>query len=406
MCQSSAERGNDVLILVHRKELAEQHRQLFAEHGIDTTHIRIALFFSEVNRLGKHKRPSLIICDECHWIPKTLRKVLDYYDCRVIGLSATPCRLSGESMGAVYDELITGISTKELIAQHRLAPYKYYSVPVTDPTNIATQRGEYVMASAEETLMKPAIYGDAIEAYKQYADGKRTIIYCASIKHSKAVVEAFCNAGYKAAHIDGSTPKDERKRVMDGFRSGEITIISNVMLIVEGISVPDCECCILLRPTLSTTIFIQSSMRCMRYKPGKTAIILDLVMNYSKLGLPDDDREWSLDKPVKPKNDLNPDGDFFVRMCPSCFKVFKTAPRCPHCGQEYPLHPREIEAKKNIELARITSEEAKKAEEQRKKMRKIQGKARTFEELVKLGKERNYKNPAAWAAMVLRGRKR
>lgn len=392
-------------MLVHRKELAEQHRQLFEEHNVSMDRIRIALFFSEVNRLGQYDKPDLIICDECHWIPKTLRKVLDYYDCRVTGFSATPCRLSGESMGEVYDDLIVGISTKELIARNCLAPYEYYSVPVADVTGLKVQNGEYVMRDAEDLLMKSAIYSDVIQSYKRFADGAKTIVYCASIKHSKAVAEAFSNAGYSAAHIDGSMSKDERQRIMADFRSGKINVISNVMLIVEGLSVPDCECCILLRPTLSTTIYIQSSMRCMRYKPGKVAKILDMTMNYAKLGLPDDDREWSLDVTVKAKKDMDENGNFYIRTCPSCFQVFKTAPVCPFCGEMYPMSPRELKAHEDIELARISAEEAAKAEAQRKQARMQQGRAQTFEELVQIGKSRNYKNPAAWAAMVLRGRR-
>ena len=86
--------------------------------------------------------------------------------------------------------------------------------------------------------------------------------------------------------------------------------------------------------------------------------------------------------------------------------VFQTAPKCPFCGTEYPLHPREIQAKHDIELQRITAEEAARVNEAKKKSRIEQGRAATFEELIKLGKQRGYKNPAFWAAQVLRGRRR
>jgi len=395
-----------VLVLVHRKELAEQHKQLFADFGLDTENIRVALFWSEVNRLGENGTPDLIIADEAHWLPKTIRKVLDYYDCRVIGLTATPVRLTGDPMGAVYEDMIVGVGVKELIERKRLAPYDYYSVPVADVSALSVNRGDYVISEAEALLSKPAIYGDVIEAYRSHAEGKKTLVYCTSIKHSKSVAEAFRNAGYKAEHIDSNTPKAERQRIMQDFRDGKIQIISNVLLIVEGISVPDCECCILLRPTLSTTIYIQSAMRCMRYQEGKRAVILDMVTNYLRLGLPDEEREWSLEKPTKARKSMDENGNFYIRTCDKCFKVFKTAPVCPYCGAEYPLSPREIKAHEEIELQRITAEEAAKAEEKRKELRREQGQARSFSELVKIGKERGYKNPAAWAAQVMRGRRR
>ena len=406
MCESATNKGNKVLVLVHRKELAEQHRQLFKEHGLDADNIRIALFWSEANRLGQYDTPDLIIADESHWIPNTLKKVLDYYDCRVIGLTATPCRLSGDPMGSVYEDMIVGIGVKELIEKKRLAPYDYYSVPVADVSGLSVNRGDYVMADAEELLTKPAIYGDVIDSYRKFADGKKTIVYCTSIKHSQSVAEAFRGAGYTAVHMDSNTPKAERMKIMDDFRSGNIQIICNVMLIVEGISVSDCECCILLRPTLSTTIFIQSAMRCMRYKEGKRAIIIDMVANYLKLGMPDDNREWSLDKPVKARRDLNEEGDFYIRTCPKCYKAFKTAPVCPYCNEIYPLHPREIKAHEDIELTRITAEQAAEAERQRKQARMEQGRAQSFEELLAIGKARGFKSPAYWAQQVMRGRRR
>jgi len=335
-----------------------------------------------------------------------MRKVLDYYDCRVIGLTATPTRLTGDPLGAVYEDMIVGISVKELIEQKRLAPYDYYSVPVADVSGLSVRNGDYIVSETTELLMKPAIYGDVIDAYKKFANGKKTLVYCTSIKHSKSVAEAFSNAGYKAVHMDSNTPKQERDRIMADFRSGAIQILCNVLLIVEGISVPDCECCILLRPTLSTTIYIQSAMRCMRYAPGKRAVIVDMVMNYLHLGLPDEDRVWSLGEPQKRKPSTDGNGDFHIRSCPECYMVFKTAPVCPFCGHVYELHPREIKAHEDIELAKITAEQAAEAERKRKEARKEQGKAQSFEELVKIGKARGYKNAGAWAAMVMRGRKR
>jgi flagellar biosynthesis/type III secretory pathway protein FliH len=144
----------------------------------------------------------------------------------------------------------------------------------------------------------------------------------------------------------------------------------------------------------------------MRYLPGKTAKIIDCVGNYTRIGLPTDEREWSLSKPVKKRRELSPEGNFYIRCCPECYMTFATAPICPFCGTEYPLHPREIQAHHDIELARITAEEAARVNEAKKKSRIEQGRANSFEELVKLGKQRGYKNPAFWAAQVMRGRRR
>jgi superfamily II DNA or RNA helicase len=193
---------------------------------------------------------------------------------------------------------------------------------------------------------------------------------------------------------------------MEGFRNGDFQILCNVGIISEGVSIDEVSCCILLRPTESIALGIQQMMRCMRYLPGKTAKIIDTCQNYLRIGLPDDDREWSLSEPVRKRRELSPEGNFYIRCCPECYLTFATAPVCPFCGAEYPLHPREIQAKQEIELRQITVEEAAQVAKIKKAARVEQGRAASFEELVKLGKQRGYKNPAFWAAKVMRGRKR
>jgi hypothetical protein len=144
----------------------------------------------------------------------------------------------------------------------------------------------------------------------------------------------------------------------------------------------------------------------MRFKEGKRAVIIDMVANYLKLGTPDDYREWSLDKPTKARKDIDDNGNFFIRTCPKCYKVFKTAPVCPYCDTPYPLHPREIKAHEDIELSRIRAQDAQRVQDERKKARMEQGMAQSFEALVALGRAKGYKNPAYWAQQVMRGRKR
>ena len=193
---------------------------------------------------------------------------------------------------------------------------------------------------------------------------------------------------------------------MEDFRRGKFTVLCNVGIISEGVSIDEVSCCILLRPTESHALYWQQGMRAMRYQQGKVAKIIDCVGNYTRNPLFDANVAWSLTEPTKKRPRINSEGDFYIRTCPKCFKVFKTAAICPFCGTEYPLHPREIKMHQDIELARITAEEAAEAERRRKEARKEQGRAQSFPELVALAKSRGYCNPAAWASMVLRGRTR
>lgn len=392
-----------VLVLTHRQELKEQTGRLFADNGIDA---RIEMILTEANRLGQYERPSLIITDEAHLSrSNSWMKVLDYYNTHTVGFTATPVRLDGKPLGDIYDELVTGVSVKWLIDNKRLSPYEYYAPTVVETDHLRLQAGDFVIKDMEQLMSDRAIYSDVLKSWERLAKGQKTIAYCVSVKHAKETAKMFCEAGYPAVEIDGATPPKKRAEIMQDFREGKIMVLCNVGIISEGVSIDDVSCCLLLRPTESHALYWQQGMRSMRYQPGKVATIIDCVGNYSRNPLFDADVEWSLTKKLRKNPKINLDGDFVIRTCPKCFKVFKTAPICPYCGEEYPLHPREIKAHENIELARITAEAAEEAEQKRKQARIAQGRARTFPELLAIGKERGYKNPAAWAQMVLRGRK-
>lgn len=391
-----------VLVLTHRQELKEQTGRLFAENGINA---RIEMILTEANRLGQYETPSLIITDEAHLSrSNSWMKVLDFYDTYTVGFTATPIRLDGKPLGDIYDELITGVSVRWLIQQKRLAPYEYYAPTVVETDGLKVAMGDYVIKDLEQLMSDRAIYSDVLKSWEKLARGQKTIAYCVSVKHAKETALTFCEAGYPAVEIDGNTPPKERSRIMNDFRDGKITVLCNVGIISEGVSIDDVTCCLLLRPTESHALYWQQAMRSMRYLPGKTAIIIDCVGNYTRNPLPDADVEWSLTQSVRKKPRINTEGDFFIRTCPSCFKVFKTAPVCPYCGMEYPLHPREVKAHESVELQRITAEEAERAEETRKQMRREVGRARTLPELLAIAKERGYSPQWAYKMMQVRRR--
>ena len=393
----------DVLVLTHRRELLDQTKRLFDDNRIEA---RIEMILTEANRLGQHPKPALIITDEAHLSrSNSWMRVLDYYDTHTVGFTATPVRLDGKPLGDIYDELVTGVSVRWLIDNQRLAPYEYYAPTAVETDGLRVQCGDYIIRDLEQLMTDRAIYSDVLKSWEWFAKGEKTIAYCVSVKHAKETAEMFSAAGYPAVEIDGATPQKKRAEIMQDFRDGKITVLCNVGIISEGVSIDDVSCCLLLRPTESHALFWQQGMRSMRYQPGKVAKVIDCVGNYSRNPLFDADVQWSLTESVKRKPKINENGDFFIRTCPACFKVFKTAPVCPYCGSAYPLHPREIKAHEDIDLARITAEEAEKAEQKRKQARMEQGKAKTFPELLAIGKERGYKNPAAWAYAVMRGRR-
>lgn len=387
--------SGEVLVLVHRNELKQQHIELLEKLGIGNA--RVETYQTEHRRLGKYPKPRLLIVDEAHLSrSNTWQKIIEYYDTFTVGFTATPVRLDGRPLGDIFDTLITGVDTRWLIEHGHLAPYEYYAPMSVDISEVRTVAGDYVASDLERIMNERAIYGDVIKSYSRIAPGERTICYCVSVKHASETAQAFNNVGIRSAYLSAGTPERERRAIMEAFRAGEITVLCNCTLLSEGISIDEISCVILLRPTESVALGIQQMMRCMRYLPGKTAKIIDCVGNYMRIGLPDDEREWSLSKPVPKRRLTDENGNFYIRCCPECFMTFATAPVCPFCGSAYPLHPREIQAHQDIELQRITAEEAARAEEHKKQMRMEVGACRTFAELRAIQKKRGYDPGWVW----------
>lgn len=380
MAKCVTDRGNRVLFLVHRKELCDQIRETFFNWGVRMSLCDIMMVQTATRRIHKLKKPGLLITDESHHcLANSYRRIYEAFPgVPSIGVTATPIRLNGGGLGDVNDRLIEGVSTKWLIDNNYLAPYDYYAPSIADLTGLHSNRGEYIASEITERLNTQAIHGDVIAYYQKYASGKQAICYCASIEHSKAVSQAFHVAGIPAAHIDGDTSKNTRANIISQYRAGEIKILCNVDLISEGFDVPDCACAILLRPTKSLTLYIQQSMRCMRYQPGKRAIIIDHVGNYARFGLPDADRVWSLDpKPTGKKQD-GPS----VRQCPKCFAAFEPENTCPMCGYVFPKQERKIEEIRAAALEKIEGFVLH---------YDSPGQCKTYAELQAYGRRKNYK---------------
>lgn len=388
----------ECLMLVHRLELLNQHIETLAGYGVDTSRIRIASVFTEAKHLGEHERPLLIVLDEAHLSKAaSWEKVVQHYNTWTVGFSATPCRLDGRPLGDIFQAMVQGVTHKQLEAMHCLAPFDYYAPLQLDLSNVTKRSGDFAENELEDLVCTKTLYGNVQQSYEKHAKGRRTIAFCVSVRHSKEVAELFNNAGIPAASLDGSMSKKARSDIMRKFRAGEIQILSSCNIISEGISVDECDCCMLLRPTDSLTLFIQQACRCLRYMPGKRAVILDMAGNYTRHGLPDMDREWSLESTVPRRSEFNQDGTLALRVCGFCFKTFPTASVCPFCGEPYQITPREIKQMEEVELKRIEAEKFEAEQARKAQAAKDIRNARSFEDFLEIAERNGYKSPEYWA---------
>ena len=391
--QSASQKNNTVLVLCHRKEIIDQLTERLKPYPNAT----VGMVQTITRRLESTPEPSIIIIDEAHTAKSAsyLRILEHFRNSYALYFTATPQRTDGKGFADIADDIVNSVSVRWLIKNGYLTPFEYYA-PKTllDTSELDIKQGEYDGRQATTLLDKPKIYGDVLTCYHKYAEGLKTIVYCSSVEHSEKTAKAFNDAGILAAHIDGKTPKNTRSDIIKKFRNGEITVLCNYSLIVEGFDVPDDGCVICLRPTQSLIVHIQSVMRCMRIADGKTrAVILDMVGNYERHGLPDDEREWTLngrDKHTRHKSE----NTVKARVCEKCFRTYAgRGAVCPYCGNDNGKTRAEIEADERAELERITAEN-------RKQKRMEVGRARMVDDLKHIAKERGYK--PAWVYLMAR----
>lgn len=384
-------KGGRVMFMVHRQELINQIIGSFKANSVDLKLCTVMTVGKIRNRLDKLPRPNLIITDETHHsLAKTYRDIYDYYaNVPRLGFSATPWRLNGKGLGDVYDAMIEGPDVQWLIDNHYLAPFDYYSVNLIDESKLSkSSTGDYSNKSIDEAVGH-TIYGDVIKTYRDKVDGQQAIVYAHSIAFSKQIAQQFRDAGINAAHCDSKTPQRERDKIMTDFKKGTLKVLSNCDLISEGYNVPDCSCVIMLRPTESLVLFIQQSMRCMRFKPGKQATIIDHVANYTRFGLPNTPHKWTLADREKKKKSTNTTVDTPIKQCAFCFAVIPAQSKnCLLCGHKVEIVQTEIKVDEKARIEKIESNFKLQADYiVTKKISEL----KSYEELKAYAKARGYK---------------
>ncbi len=413
--ESAASKKLPIMFIVHRNELLLQASRTMKnfgiEHGFIAAHytpkkycnVQIAMIDTLRNRLDKVTVPKLLIIDEAHHaISPTWKKIIQYYCDKgtvIIGLSATPQRLDGRPLNDMFDQMVCGPDIKSLINAGSLSRYKYYAPPsVVDMEGVKKKFGDYDQKEQSLRVDKPHVFGDAIEHYKKILHGKRAIAFQINIQASKNFAAQCIAQGIPCLHVDGEMSSVDRAKSIKSFEDGHTWILSNVGLFGEGFDVSACDGVILLRKTASLSLYLQMCGRMMRpYESKDIGIILDHMNNISLHGLPDADREWSLEG-QKSKDKKKLQEVVAIRQCPKCYHVFESGRMCPQCGHDLGAQYHEIE-KIDGELQEIKQDDLVKLEK-----KKEVGKARTLQDLNQIALDRGYKN--GWARKVFESRAR
>ena len=366
MMQLLHARGKSALVLVHREELLDQFSNTLADAGLGLEFGLVVAGQSEKPWLRHHigmvqtlvKRlhritlePDLIVIDEAHHSrAKTYQDIIKRWPkARRLGLSATPERPDGKSLRPIFDVLVEGPSVRWLIQNNRLAQYRYKLVETAlgEMKLPLGHDGDYqrkALAEAVENNQK--VIADVMKVIEENCRERRWIAFGPSVRGSQILEEKLREKGWKVKHIDGKTPKQERRNALADFRRGVLDGLLTVDLFVEGVDCPAADTAVIYRRTKSHVTYLQIVGRVLRYMEGKVAMILDAAGcgGDEGLGFPCDKRVWNLDG----RCSVEKGGSTGVKVCPQCFL---TQPvhrvHCSSCGFKFGQAPKDI---KEVEL--------------------------------------------------------
>ena len=404
-------KGSRTWFIVPRRQLLTQTAMTYQRFNIPHSYIAAGEKYSGSaahhicslqtipKRIEDVRLPDLAIMDETHYGGGQLDTVISKLikgGTRLIGLSATPVLPGGEGMDKWYDEMIDGLSLRELIRLGRLSDYDYYEAAAPDRSGLkASRSGEYTSQSLDDwtNLHGKYVVGNAIKLYKEYAAGQLCIHFAPSIEASKAAADAYTAAGIPAAHMDGETDADVRRYLIDRYAKREILILCNVDLMTFGFDLAAqvgrdvvIEAMIDAAPTKSLAKQRQKWGRVLRWKP-KPAVIFDLVGNCSEHMYPCTDIEWSLSGKARTVR-RETEREVKMRQCDKCGYCHPPAPLCPNCGHKYPIQSRQI---KEVDGEVRKVDKAAIAAAKKDKYIEV-GRAKTMDDLWRIAKERGYKS--------------
>jgi len=306
-----------ILIVVHRLELVEQIIDRLANFGVvagvisagKTPQSNLAIQVATIQTLSRRESPEadIVIVDECHHAKAQTYKALweIYPSARFLGVTATPVRMNGDGFEDLFDTLIVLGKLSFFIREGFLTKMRHMVCYTPDLSKVKLRMREYDLHQLKNVMLANSVMANLVKSYQRHALGKKMIVFAVDVEHSKTIVKRYQEFSISAAHLDSTTPRPERKKLLEQFRSGEIKVLCNVDIVSEGFDVPDCEVVQLARPTKSLALYLQQVGRCMRPTTGKEfGMVLDNAGLWLEHGLSYVDREWSLKGLPKKKKEF------------------------------------------------------------------------------------------------------
>ena len=307
------------LVFQPSKEILEQNYKKLCSYGILDCSIYSASFNSkEISRItfatiGSVKsHPELftrfrnIIVDECHLVNPKQGMYRDFFKvvkCRVLGLTATPFRLSSSrgfgsmlkfitrTRPCIFSRVIYHVQISTLLDMGYLSKLNYYSMnPLgwnEENLKVNSTGADYTDRSVVKEYERIDFYGYLVHIVQRLMNPKSGVkrkgilVFTRFLKEAERLTWSIPGC----AIVSGDTPKKEREQILEAFKNGDIPVVANVGVLTTGFDYPELDTIVMARPTMSLALWYQIVGRAIRPHSSKEAgWIVDLCGNVSRFG--------------------------------------------------------------------------------------------------------------------------
>ena len=287
--------GGSALVLVPRRNLAEQTAAALARHFPSVTAhaegpdaagrpgVAICTYQAALRHQDRMDWESidLLICDEAHaTLGAQTRKLLDRAtNAVVVGFTATGATTTGH-VEQVFGPVAATLDRVSAIERGILCPLRSLRVErALDLSDVARVRGDFDQASLGRALDRARWHRACADVWEEHFQplGLAGVAYTATVAQAHALAEEMTERGVRAAAVSGQTPAKELQRVLFDFASERIDVLCNADLLTEGWDETRAAVVMHLAPTTSERVFVQRLGRVMRPAPGKEAVSVEFL---------------------------------------------------------------------------------------------------------------------------------
>ena len=231
-----------------------------------------------------------IIIDEAHHASAdTYQKVLAYFKPKfILGLTATPERADDTNILEIFKNTAHKLDIQTAVEIGALVPVRCIRIHTNiDMTKVRFNSVQYNIRDLDVKICVTERNKLIVDTWLEYVKNRRTVVFCASVKHAEQIAQLFKDAGITAVAVSGSMKTSERNEQLAKFANGDTKVLCACDLLNEGWDCPQTEVLFMARPTMSKVLYTQQLGRGMRNSEGKDHLmVFDFVDNASQYNAP------------------------------------------------------------------------------------------------------------------------